>query len=113
MHPQHYLPLRYLTDGARFILIDSWEGVGRERIFGYTSTGNELYHLKAKAVDASIVRLVRTNVGLIMHEMNFLLTDHKNYKKINQTHNRYGDGSACPRILDLFNFKSGTRNNAL
>ena len=56
---------------------------------------------RPEAVDAGTVRLVGTDAGLIVSQMNILLTDGGEYRKMSLAHNPYGDGLACARILDF------------
>lgn len=101
IEPQQYLPFCYLMDRAWVILTDSG-GVQEEA----PSLGKPVLVMRdtterPEAVDAGTVRLVGTDVGLIVNQMNTLLTDGGEYKKMSLAHNPYGDGLACARILDF------------
>jgi UDP-N-acetylglucosamine 2-epimerase (non-hydrolysing) len=101
--PQQYLPFCYLMDRASIILTDSG-GIQEEA----PSLGKPVLVMRdtterPEAVDAGTVRLVGTDVGVIVSQVNILLTDSEKYKKMSLAHNPYGDGLACSRILDFFN----------
>jgi len=65
---------------------------------------------RPEAVDAGTVKLVGTDVALIVSQVNILLTDVKAYKNMSLSHNPYGDGTACTKILDFMVSKiSGNR----
>lgn len=103
IEPQQYLPFCYLMDRASVILTDSG-GVQEEA----PSLGKPVLVMRdtterPEAVGAGTVRLVGTDVGLIVNQMNILLTDSGEYKKMSLAHNPYGDGLACARILDFLN----------
>jgi UDP-N-acetylglucosamine 2-epimerase (non-hydrolysing) len=101
VEPQQYLPFCYLMDRASIILTDSG-GIQEEA----PSLGKPVLVMRdtterPEAVDAGTVRLVGTDVGLIVSQMNILLTDGGEYRKMSLAHNPYGDGLACARILDF------------
>jgi UDP-N-acetylglucosamine 2-epimerase (non-hydrolysing) len=56
---------------------------------------------RPEAVDAGTVRLVGTDVNLIVSQVNLLLTNTDEYQKMSKAHNPYGDGLACGRILNF------------
>jgi UDP-N-acetylglucosamine 2-epimerase (non-hydrolysing) len=58
---------------------------------------------RPEAVDAGTVRLVGTDVNLILDQVNLLLTNSDEYQKMSKAHNPYGDGLACSRILEFLN----------
>ena len=101
IEPQQYLPFCYLMDRAWVILTDSG-GVQEEA----PSLGKPVLVMRdtterPEAVDAGTVRLVGTEVRLIVNQMNTLLTDGGEYRKMSLAHNPYGDGLACARILNF------------
>jgi UDP-N-acetylglucosamine 2-epimerase (non-hydrolysing) len=55
---------------------------------------------RPEAVEAGTVKLVGTDVELIVSETNKLLANTEYYHRMSEAHNPYGDGSACQRILD-------------
>ena len=99
--PQQYLPFCYLMDRATIILTDSG-GIQEEA----PSLGKPVLVMREtterpEAVDAGTVRLVGADVGLIVSQVDLLLTDSDEYQKMSKAHNPYGDGLACGRILEL------------
>ena len=56
---------------------------------------------RPEAVDAGTVRLVGTDIKLIVRQVEILLSDSEEYKLMSLAHNPYGDGLACCRILDF------------
>ena len=61
---------------------------------------------RPEAVDAGTVKLVGTEVEVIVSNLNELLTNTKAYNDMIFAHNPYGDGKACERILDtLYKYK--------
>lgn len=109
IEPQEYLPFCYLMDRASIILTDSG-GIQEEA----PSLGKPVLVMREtterpEAVDAGTVRLVGTNVELIVSQVNLLLINPGEYQKMSKAHNPYGDGLACGRILD-FLAKCGQKN---
>ena len=103
--PLDYLPFVYLMMRSTIIITDSG-GIQEEA----PSLGKPVLVMRdtterPEAVEAGTVKLVGTNVDLICSEVNRLLTDQNEYKKMCHAHNPYGDGKACLRILDIL----GTR----
>lgn len=99
--PQQYLPFCYLMDRAWIILTDSG-GIQEEA----PSLGKPVLLMREtterpEAVDAGTVRLVGTDVDLIVDQINLLLSDASHYEAMSKAHNPYGDGLACGRILEI------------
>ncbi len=99
--PQTYLPFCYLMDRSTIILTDSG-GIQEEA----PSLGKPVLVMRntterPEAVDAGTVRLVGTEVDLIVGQMTILLNDESEYAKMSLAYNPYGDGLACKRILDV------------
>ncbi|WP_111741832.1 non-hydrolyzing UDP-N-acetylglucosamine 2-epimerase [Leminorella richardii] len=100
IEPQDYLPFVYLMDHAYLILTDSG-GIQEEA----PSLGKPVLVMRntterPEAVSAGTVRLVGTNIALILEEVSRLLKDENEYHIMSRAHNPYGDGKACQRILD-------------
>ena len=55
---------------------------------------------RPEAVEAGTVKLVGTNPLSIINECVSLLLDSERYRKMSQSHNPYGDGRACKRIVE-------------
>lgn len=99
--PQDYLDFCYLMDKAYFIVTDSG-GIQEEA----PSLGKPVLVMRdtterPEAVNAGTVRLIGTEIANIVHQVNLLLTDADEYKKMSLAHNPYGDGLACDRILKV------------
>jgi len=54
---------------------------------------------RPEAVEAGTVKLVGTNVESIIAGVSELLEDAAAYNRMSLSHNPYGDGRACERIL--------------
>lgn len=101
IEPQQYLPFCYLMDRASIILTDSG-GIQEEA----PSLGKPVLVMREtterpEAVDAGTVRLVGTDVNVIVSQVDLLLTNPDEYQKMSKAHNPYGDGLACGRILEF------------
>lgn len=101
IEPQQYLPFCYLMDRASIILTDSG-GIQEEA----PSLGKPVLVMREtterpEAVDAGTVRLVGTDVKLIVSQVNLLLKKPDEYQKMSKAHNPYGDGLASGRILEF------------
>lgn len=101
IEPQQYLPFCYLMDKASIILTDSG-GIQEEA----PSLGKPVLLMREtterpEAVSAGTVRLVGTDVDLIVSEVSLLLSCTNEYSKMSRAHNPYGDGLACGRILEF------------
>lgn len=98
--PQQYLPFVYLMNHSHIILTDSG-GIQEEA----PSLGKPVLVMRdtterPEAVDAGTVKLVGTDVAVIMDNIAWLLDDEDHYKTMSMAHNPYGDGKACQRIVD-------------
>jgi UDP-N-acetylglucosamine 2-epimerase (non-hydrolysing) len=101
IEPQQYLQFCYLMDRASIILTDSG-GIQEEA----PSLGKPVLVMREtterpEAIEAGTVRLVGTEVELIVSEISLLLSDNKEYQKMSGAYNPYGDGLACSRILEF------------
>lgn len=56
---------------------------------------------RPEGVEAGTLRLVGTNKNAICREVEKLLNDEEEYKKMSETRNPYGDGNASKRIVDI------------
>lgn len=100
IEPQDYLPFVYLMNRAHLILTDSG-GIQEEA----PSLGKPVLVMREtterpEAVSAGTVKLVGTDVNLICSEVQQLLDDECAYRRMSHAHNPYGDGQACPRIVE-------------
>ena len=101
IEPQQYLPFCYLMGRAYIILTDSG-GIQEEA----PSLGKPVLVMREtterpEAVDAGTVRLVGTDISLIVGQVDALLRNSEEYQKMSKAHNPYGDGLACGRILEF------------
>ena len=99
IEPLDYLPFVKLMDISYMILTDSG-GVQEEA----PSLGKPVLLMRdtterPEAVQAGTVRLVGANRNNIIAAVDELLTNPSVYKAMAKSHNPYGDGKACERIL--------------
>ena len=99
IEPQKYLPFCYLMNRASIILTDSG-GIQEEA----PSLGKPVLVMREtterpEAIDAGTVKLVGTDVELIVKQVSLLLSNSNEYQNMSRAHNPYGDGLACGRIL--------------
>ncbi|OZS41538.1 non-hydrolyzing UDP-N-acetylglucosamine 2-epimerase [Photobacterium sanguinicancri] len=100
IEPQQYLPFIYLMGESKIILTDSG-GIQEEA----PSLGKPVLVMRdtterPEAVEAGTVKLVGTEIDRIVSEIDVLLTNDDAYQAMSFSHNPYGDGEACKRILD-------------
>lgn len=99
--PLDYLPFVYLMEKSYIILTDSG-GIQEEA----PSLGKPVLVMRdtterPEAVEAGTVKLVGSDVDLIVNETNELLTNVDAYSKMSKAHNPYGDGQSVARIVDF------------
>jgi len=99
IEPKEYLHFVYLMDRAFLIISDSG-GVQEEA----PSLGKPVLVMREKterpeALEAGTVKLVGTNINLIVQETENLLNNKNYYKEMSLAHNPYGDGHASERIV--------------
>ena len=99
IEPQEYLSFVYLMTRAHIILTDSG-GIQEEA----PSIGKPVLVMREtterpEAVDAGTVKLVGTDVDLIVDQITILLTNLEEYDRMSLSHNPYGDGLSSSRIL--------------
>ena len=95
--PLDYLPFIYAMQHSTLLLTDSG-GVQEEA----PSLGKPVLVMRdtterPEAVEAGTVKLVGTEA--IVSNVTALLQDKEMYKRMSETHNPYGDGQACERII--------------
>ena len=105
IEPLDYLPFVYLMNRAHIILTDSG-GIQEEA----PSLGKPVLVMREtterpEALDAGTVRLVGTDSGLIVQEVERLLNNEAAYKDMAYAHNPYGDGKACDRIVEILSHR--------
>lgn len=99
IEPQEYLPFVYLMTRAHIILTDSG-GIQEEA----PSLGKPVLVMRdtterPEAVQAGTVKLVGTNAQQIADGVRLLMNDTAAYQQMAFSHNPYGDGQACARIV--------------
>ena len=103
--PLDYEPFVYLMHNAYFILTDSG-GIQEEA----PSLGKPVLVMRdtterPEAVAAGTVKLVGTDKRSIIEACNMLFEDAAAYEAMSKSHNPYGDGKACERIVDFLKGK--------
>ena len=99
IEPLQYLPFVYLMNRSYILLTDSG-GIQEEA----PSLGKPVLLMRdtserPEAIDAGTVKMVGTDEKLIIKELSSLLSDKTAYEKMSFSHNPYGDGKACKRII--------------
>ncbi len=99
--PLQYEQFIYLMSQSYFIITDSG-GVQEEA----PSLGKPVLVMRdtterPEALEAGTVKLVGTDMHIIIEEAQRLLDDNMAYEKMSKAHNPYGDGKACSRIVDF------------
>ncbi len=98
--PVDYLSFVALMTRSRIVLTDSGgvqeeaPGLGKPVLVLRDTTE------RPEAVEAGTVRLVGTDKGTIVDGVTTLLRDENTYLAMARAVNPYGDGKACPRIVD-------------
>jgi UDP-N-acetylglucosamine 2-epimerase (non-hydrolysing) len=100
IEPQEYLPFIYLMSQAYIILTDSG-GIQEEA----PSLGKPVLVMRntterPEAVAAGTVKLVGTDVNVMMSNIIELMENKATYQAMSIAHNPYGDGKACQVILN-------------
>lgn len=103
IEPQDYLPFVYLMTRSHIILTDSG-GIQEEA----PSLGKPVLVMRdtterPEAVAAGTVKLVGTDSQQIIEAVTALLTNELEYNRMSYSHNPYGDGKACERIVNIIN----------
>ena len=105
IEPLDYLPFVYLMEKSHIVLTDSGgiqeeaPGLGKPVLVMRETTE------RPEAVTAGTVKLVGTNFDKIIAEVSRLMDDESEYEKMGKAVNPYGDGKACPRILEFLKSK--------
>ena len=100
IEPLDYLDFVYLMSRSYIVLTDSGgiqeeaPGLGKPVLVMRDTTE------RPEALDAGTVRLVGTDYDRIMNEVSALLDDRNHYETMSHAVNPYGDGKACPRIVE-------------
>lgn len=101
IEPLEYLSFVYLMEKSDLVLTDSGgiqeeaPGLGKPVLVMRDTTE------RPEALAAGTVRLVGTNERKIISEVTALLEDSDYYDTMSKAVNPYGDGHACPRIVEF------------
>ena len=101
IEPLEYLSFVFLMEKATIVLTDSGgiqeeaPGLGKPVLVMRNTTE------RPEALDAGTVRLVGTDYDKITHSVTELLTNSEAYNQMSHAINPYGDGKACPRIVNF------------
>ena len=103
IQPQDYAPFVWLMDKCDLILTDSG-GIQEEG----PSLGKPVLVMRdvterPEAIDAGTVKLVGTDKNKIINQVEKVLLDDVEYKKMSMAHNPYGDGKAVSRVIKVLN----------
>jgi UDP-N-acetylglucosamine 2-epimerase (non-hydrolysing) len=99
--PLQYEQFIYLMSQSYFIITDSG-GVQEEA----PSLGKPVLVMRdtterPEALEAGTVKLVGTDMQVIIEEAQKLLDNDEAYEKMSRAHNPYGDGKACEKIVNF------------
>ena len=100
IEPLDYLDFVYLMSKCYIVLTDSGgiqeeaPGLGKPVLVMRDTTE------RPEALEAGTVRLVGTDYDKIVNEVSALLDDRIHYEAMSHAVNPYGDGKACPRIVE-------------
>ena len=100
IEPLDYLNFVYLMEKSYIVLTDSGgiqeeaPGLGKPVLVMRDTTE------RPEALEAGTVRLVGTNYDRIVGEVSALLDNKEHYERMSHAVNPYGDGKACPRIVE-------------
>lgn len=102
IEPLQYLEFVYLMEKSTIVLTDSGgiqeeaPGLGKPVLVMRDTTE------RPEALECGTVHLVGTNHDLIIKEVSTLLDCKEAYDKMSKAVNPYGDGTACSRIVKVF-----------
>ena len=100
IEPLDYLDFVYLMSKSYIVLTDSGgiqeeaPGLGKPVLVMRDTTE------RPEALEAGTVRLVGTDYDRIVNEVSALLDNRDHYATMSHAVNPYGDGKACPRIVE-------------
>ena len=100
IEPLDYLDFVYLMGKSYLVLTDSGgiqeeaPGLGKPVLVMRDTTE------RPEALEAGTVKLVGTDYDRIVTEVSSLLDDQYHYDAMSHAVNPYGDGKACPRIVE-------------
>ncbi len=101
IEPLEYLKFVFIMSKAHIVLTDSGgiqeeaPGLGKPVLVMRDTTE------RPEALEAGTVKLVGTDYDKMVGEVSTLLDDTAAYNRMSQAVNPYGDGKACPRIVNF------------
>ena len=101
IEPLEYLSFVFLMEKSTIVLTDSGgiqeeaPGLGKPVLVMRNTTE------RPEALDAGTVRLVGTDYNMITTSVTELITNPEAYDRMSHAVNPYGDGKACPRIVNF------------
>lgn len=101
IEPLEYLSFVFLMEKSYIVLTDSGgiqeeaPGLGKPVLVMRDTTE------RPEALEAGTVRLVGTDCGRIASEVSSLMDSPEAYTRMSRAVNPYGDGRACPRIVEF------------
>ena len=98
--PLDYLPFIYAMQHSILLLTDSGGGQEEAPSLGKPVLVMRNTTERPEAVEAGTVKLVGTDAETIVGNVVELLRNKELYKRMSETHNPYGDGQACERIVN-------------
>ncbi len=106
INPLEYLQFIYLMNKSYLLLTDSG-GVQEEA----PSLGKPVLLMRdsterPEALKAGTVKLLGTNKNKIIFEVSKLIDDKEHYEKMAKSHNPYGDGNACKKIVEIISMRN-------
>lgn len=100
IEPLEYLSFVYLMEKSNIVLTDSGgiqeeaPGLGKPVLVMRDTTE------RPEALEAGTVKLVGTDLDMIVNEVSALLDNKEHYDAMSKAVNPYGDGKACERIVN-------------
>lgn len=98
--PLDYLPFIYAMQHSILLLTDSGSVQEEAPSLGKPVLVMRNTTERPEAVEAGTVKLVGTDAETIVGNVVELLRNKELYKRMSETHNPYGDGQACERIVN-------------
>lgn len=98
--PMDYLPLIHLMKHATLVLTDSGGIQEEATALGIPTLVLRNVTERPEGVEAGVLKLVGTNIDLIVNSCSQLLEDQAAYQKMAKAQNPFGDGHAAERIIE-------------
>jgi UDP-N-acetylglucosamine 2-epimerase (non-hydrolysing) len=101
VEPQGYLPFVWLLNRCALVVTDSGGLQEEAPSFGKPVLVTRDTTERPEAIEAGTVKLIGTDVAMLIAQANHLLDDSAAYAAMSMAHNPYGDGHAAGRIADI------------